>query len=125
MGGSSELIGPNFVEGIAAADLRDGEMLRGHADGEAVLLAKRGQEIFAVSATCTHYGGPLGEGLLVEDTVRCPWHHACFSLRTGQALTAPALGPIACWNVDVRGERLFVLGKSKERVTSPAAASSG
>ena len=115
MGGSTELSGPSLSAGILAADLKDGQMLLGHAEGEAVLLARRGDEVFAVGATCTHYGGPLAEGLLVGDTVRCPWHHACFSLRTGQALAAPALNPIACWDVEQRGERLYVLGKTKER----------
>jgi apoptosis-inducing factor 3 len=116
MGGSTELSGPSLTDGIAAADLKDGQMLLGHAAGEAVLLARRGDEVFAVGATCTHYSGPLADGLLVGDTVRCPWHHACFSLRTGQALAAPALNPIACWDVEQRGERLYVLGKSKKRV---------
>jgi apoptosis-inducing factor 3 len=116
MGGSTELSGPSLSDGVAAADLKDGEMLLGHAAGEAVLLARRGDEVFAVGATCTHYSGPLAEGLLVGDTVRCPWHHACFSLRTGEALAAPALNPIACWDVERRGDRLFVLGKTKKRV---------
>jgi apoptosis-inducing factor 3 len=128
MGGSSELSGPDFVQGIASADLRDGEMLLGHAEGEAVLLAKRGGEVFAVGATCTHYSGPLAEGLMVGDTVRCPWHHACFSLRTGEAVSAPALNPIACWDVEKRDERLFVIGKSTVRnhvtgTTTPGCAS--
>lgn len=115
MSGASELSGPNLTDGILATDLGDGQMLLGHAEGEGVLLARRGDEVFAVGASCSHYGGPLAEGLLVGDTVRCPWHHACFSLRTGEVLAAPALNPLACWDVEQRGERLYVLGKSKRR----------
>lgn len=121
MSGTSELSGPDLVQGIVAAELEDGGILLGHAEGEAVLLAKRGSEVFAVSATCSHYGGPLAEGLLVGDTIRCPWHHACFSLRTGEALAAPALNPIACWQVEQKGERLFVLGKKPAKTPSPNA----
>jgi NADPH-dependent 2,4-dienoyl-CoA reductase/sulfur reductase-like enzyme/nitrite reductase/ring-hydroxylating ferredoxin subunit len=83
-------------------------MLLGHAQGKAVLVARRGAELFALSATCTHYSGPLGEGLVVGETVRCPWHHACFSLRTGEALRAPALNPVACWEVTQRGDTVVV-----------------
>jgi len=86
--------------GVPLSRLADGDMLAGHVDGEAVLLARRGEEVFAVGAVCTHYGAPLADGLLVGDTVRCPWHHACFSLRTGEVLRAPALAPIPCFDVD-------------------------
>jgi NADPH-dependent 2,4-dienoyl-CoA reductase/sulfur reductase-like enzyme/nitrite reductase/ring-hydroxylating ferredoxin subunit len=119
MSGSTELTGPDLTEGVDAARLTDGRALLGHAGGEAVLLAQRGADIFAVSATCSHYGGPLAEGLIVGDTIRCPWHHACFSLRTGEALAAPALNPITCWNVERRAGRLFVIGRSKEGVAKP------
>src|SRR5438309_10288542 len=103
--------GPDLGQGVALADIADGGMLLGHAGGEAVLLARRGRELFAVGAECTHYHGPLAEGILVEDTVRCPWHHACFSLRTGKALRAPALNPVSCWRVEQQDEKIFVREK--------------
>jgi NADPH-dependent 2,4-dienoyl-CoA reductase/sulfur reductase-like enzyme/nitrite reductase/ring-hydroxylating ferredoxin subunit len=115
MSGATELSGPDLAQGIAASDLQDGATLLGHADGEAVLLVKHGAELFAVGATCTHYGGPLAEGLVVGDTVRCPWHHACFSLRTGEALAAPALNPVACFEVQEREQRLYVIGKKEPK----------
>src|ERR1043166_4646987 len=93
----SETTGPDLTLGVAIDTIADGPMLAGHVGEDAVLLARRGNEFFAVGANCTHYGGPLAEGLLIDDTVRCPWHHACFSLRTGEALHAPALAPVACW----------------------------
>ena len=114
-GDQNRLDGPDLANGIALASLGDGATLLGHAQGEAVLLARRGEEIFAVGATCTHYSGPLAEGLLVGDTVRCPWHHACFSLRTGAALRAPALNPIPCWRVERQGGSLYV----REKLAAP------
>ena len=102
---------PDLTNGIPETDLADGAMLIGRVGEETVLLARRGQEIFAIGASCTHYGGPLGEGLMVDDTVRCPWHHACFSLRTGEALAAPALNATSCWQVDRSGGRIVVRDK--------------
>src|ERR1051326_8767921 len=68
-------------------------------------------QLFAIGATCSHYSGPLAEGLMVDDTVRCPWHHACFSLRTGEAVRAPAFNPVSCWRVEKRDGKVFVRGK--------------
>ena len=114
----SQRSGPDLAQGVPAADLPNGSMLAGHVGDEAVLLARCGTEIFAIGATCTHYGGPLVDGLMVGDTVRCPWHHACFSLRTGEALRAPAFAPVPCWTVEQRDGRIFVRVKAE----APAAA---
>ena len=103
--------GPDLAQGIPIGDLADGHMLAGHVGDDAVLLARRGDEFFAIGATCSHYGGPLADGLLVDDTVRCPWHHACFSLPTGEVLRAPALSPVVCWAVEQRDGKLFVTTK--------------
>ena len=108
------LQGPDFAAGVALADIPENGMLLGHAQGEAVILARGASEIFAVGATCTHYGAPLCDGLVVGDTVRCPWHHAAFSLRTGEVLRAPALSPISCWRLEQRGGKAYVTGKQAD-----------
>jgi NADPH-dependent 2,4-dienoyl-CoA reductase/sulfur reductase-like enzyme/nitrite reductase/ring-hydroxylating ferredoxin subunit len=108
---NTKLAGPDFAEGVPIADLAEGGMILGHVNGEAVLLARSGGALFAVGAECTHYHGPLAEGALVADTVRCPWHHACFSLRTGEAVRAPALSPVACWRVEEHDGRIYVREK--------------
>ena len=113
MSGEQELKGPDLAAGVPASSIPDGGMLVGHAQGQAVLLSRRGDELFAISATCTHYSGPLGEGLIVGETVRCPWHHACFSLRTGEALKAPALNPVSRWQTERRGNTVVVTSEIK------------
>ncbi len=94
--------------GLPVRDLQDGKPVLGHLDGEDVIVTRKGDEFFAVSAFCTHYHGPLADGLVVNDTVRCPWHHACFSLRTGEALRAPALDALTCWQILKKDETVFI-----------------
>lgn len=109
---------PDLAKGVSLSKLSDGVMMLGHVDGEPALLARRGEELFAIGAFCTHYGAPLGDGLLVDNTVRCPWHHACFSLHTGEALRAPALDPISCWRVEQHNGIAYVrekLGSARPR----------
>ncbi|MEO8935838.1 MAG: FAD-dependent oxidoreductase [Burkholderiaceae bacterium] len=105
---TSALSGPDFAAGFPLASVEEDALLLGHANGEPVLLVRQGELVRAVGAICTHYGAPLADGLLVGDTVRCPWHHACFSLRNGAVLRAPALTPIACWNVEQRDGVVYV-----------------
>ena len=96
-----QLEGPDFSLGVKLSAIADGDMLRGHVDDQAVVLARRGEELFAIGAKCTHYGGPLAEGLIAGETIRCPWHHACFNLRSGEVLRAPARDPLPRWRVEV------------------------
>src|SRR5580704_10131649 len=107
--------GPDLVRGIAIDEVPDGHTLLGHVGDDAVLMIRRGDALFAIGATCSHYGGPLAEGLVVGDTVRCPWHHACFDIRTGEALRAPALSPVGCWAVERRDGKVFVSDKKETR----------
>jgi len=106
----------DFSAGVAIAEIPDGGMIAGEVGGEAVVLARRGDEVFAVSGTCTHYNGPLAEGIVDGETLRCPWHHACFNLRTGEAERAPAFRPLDVWKVERQRDRVFV----RERVAAAA-----
>src|SRR5215216_6517394 len=109
----------DLTKGIAVAEFGAEGMVRGRIGDDEVLVVKSGDDVFTIGAQCTHYKGPLADGLIVGDTVRCPWHHACFSLRTGEAVRAPAFDPVACWNIEQRDGKLFVTGK-KEASPAPA-----
>jgi NADPH-dependent 2,4-dienoyl-CoA reductase/sulfur reductase-like enzyme/nitrite reductase/ring-hydroxylating ferredoxin subunit len=100
--------GPDLELGIDLESLLENSPLLGHVDGEPVILVRQAENVFAIGATCTHYGGPLAEGLVVGETIRCPWHHARFSLLTGEAEGAPALNPVACFGVKREGGRIRV-----------------
>ena len=114
-----ELAGPDLCQGIPASALTEAVPLLGHAQGEPVIVVRRGAELFAVGAVCTHYSGPLAEGLVVGDTVRCPWHHAAFSLRTGEAVRAPGLNAVSCRHVALRDGRVVVGDKIEPIPSSP------
>ena len=102
--------GPDLTQGIALDDF-SGETLTGHVGDQEVLLVRSGSEIFAIDAHCSHYHAPLADGLVVGDSIRCPWHHACFDLRSGEATRAPALNALAVWQVEREGDRFFVRQK--------------
>jgi apoptosis-inducing factor 3 len=114
---------PDLRAGVEIDDISDGAIVSGRIDSDEAVLVRRGEEFFAVGAQCTHYHGALASGLAVDDTIRCPLHHACFSLRTGAALRAPALDPIACWRVERVGNQVFVRERKPE--PKPAAPSGG
>jgi NADPH-dependent 2,4-dienoyl-CoA reductase/sulfur reductase-like enzyme/nitrite reductase/ring-hydroxylating ferredoxin subunit len=112
--------GPDLRAGVALADVPSQGVLAGHVDGEAVLLARLDDGLHAVGGACTHYGAPLAEGLVANGEIHCPWHHACFSLRTGAALKAPAFAPLSRWKVETVGDRVFVRERDETPSTPPA-----
>ena len=111
--------GPDLTKGVSLSEFKDSKLL-GHVGEEDVLLVQAGSEIFAIEPSCSHYHGPLAEGLVVGDTIRCPWHHACFSLRTGEATRPPALNALAVW--DVTRDRDKIIVQRKREAPKPSMA---
>ena len=117
MSGNGELDGPDLSAGISLDDLATNATIAGRVGNEAILLSKFEDGLFAVSRSCTHYHADLADGLLSRGTVRCPWHHACFDLRSGRALRAPALDALDTWLVEVEGNIAFVRRKLERKLT--------
>jgi NADPH-dependent 2,4-dienoyl-CoA reductase/sulfur reductase-like enzyme/nitrite reductase/ring-hydroxylating ferredoxin subunit len=118
MGEDAAAAGPDFFQGVKLADIAEGATMGGRVGDEPVLLSRIDGELFAIGGACTHYGGALAEGLPSGGTVRCPLHHACFDLKTGEVLRAPALDPLDRWKVEIDGDLAFV----REKLASPAPA---
>jgi NADPH-dependent 2,4-dienoyl-CoA reductase/sulfur reductase-like enzyme/nitrite reductase/ring-hydroxylating ferredoxin subunit len=112
VGEAASATGPDFSQGISLSQVPAGTTVAGRVGDDAVLLSNIDGQLHAVSGTCTHYGGVLADGVIGRTTVRCPLHHACFDLRTGAALRAPALDPVARWKVEIEGGRAFVREKT-------------
>ena len=115
-----ETKGFDFSAGVDASHLAEGAAVAGHVGKTDIVVVRRGEEVFAIGGHCTHYHGPLADGLVVGNTIRCPWHHACFDLRTGEAVRAPALDSVDCWRVDREGDKVFVREKLEAAKSSPA-----
>lgn len=121
MGDTSPPSGPDFSKGIPSNELPADGVLLGQADGESVLLVRRPHAVFAVGAKCTHYSASLVDGLVEGNTIRCPWHHACFDLESGEAIGAPALNPLPCWDVKEQDGRIQLFGKKPHVSPGPKA----
>jgi NADPH-dependent 2,4-dienoyl-CoA reductase/sulfur reductase-like enzyme/nitrite reductase/ring-hydroxylating ferredoxin subunit len=116
---TTQLPGPDLRAGVDFESLAENSPLLGHVDNEAVILVRRAEQVFAIGATCTHYSGPLAEGLVVGDTIRCPWHHARFDLRTGAAIGGPALSAVSCYTVQRDGGRVKAGKKCETNTREP------
>jgi NADPH-dependent 2,4-dienoyl-CoA reductase/sulfur reductase-like enzyme/nitrite reductase/ring-hydroxylating ferredoxin subunit len=108
---SDELTGPDLTRGVEVGTIGPGQLIAGHAFGEPVLLVHVEPNWFAIGGKCTHYGAPLDQGVLVSETLRCPWHHACFELHNGAASRAPALNDLPTYDVAVEADIVRVTRK--------------
>ena len=112
---------PDFARGIPAGDLPEGAMIEGTLGEDKVLLLRRDGAVTAIGARCTHLGAPLAKGIVAEGEIRCPWHHARFSLETGEAVGAPAFAPLPCYRAEERDGRITVTGR-REAASRPEGA---
>ncbi len=108
---------PDLTAGVALADIPEDGLLAGTVGEAKVMLARWTDDagrpqVSALDAACTHRGAQLPSGLRVGDTVVCPFHHACFDLRNGEATSAPAITPLRVWPVSVDGDRVTVSAAS-------------
>jgi len=98
------------MEAIVArvGELRDGEMKEVQVGETKVLLIRLRGKFQAVGAVCTHYGGPLAEGLLSAERVYCPWHQSVFNALSGDLEEPPAFDALPRFEVRVEGEQVLV-----------------
>lgn len=118
MADTDKVNGPDLTQGVPLSKLEEGTPFLGRVNDDAVVVVKQRDQLFAIGARCTHYGGPLEKGLVVDGTIRCPWHHAQFDLKTGQARGAPAFEATGCYPVEIDGFHFRVLPKDSSSVPS-------
>lgn len=98
-----------FREIAKKDDLKNGEMKSYKIDdNNKVLLCRIDDEFFAVGPSCTHYGAPLEEGILKNDTIICPWHHACFNAKNGDLLEPPAMDALPRYEIKKEGDTVKI-----------------
>ncbi len=96
-----------FARAAKTTDIAPGTIHEVQVDGKTVALAHVGDKFHAISNTCLHRGGPLGQGVMDGNIVTCPWHGWQFDVTTGHVSQNPTVG-VACYPVEVRGDEVFV-----------------
>jgi nitrite reductase/ring-hydroxylating ferredoxin subunit/uncharacterized membrane protein len=97
-----------FAAVLPETSLTDGKLIRAMYQGTPILLVRRGDRLFALAETCSHFSGPLAEGKLEGDTVVCPYHFSRFALMDGRVLDGPAVHPQPCLEVRARDGQIEV-----------------
>jgi nitrite reductase/ring-hydroxylating ferredoxin subunit/uncharacterized membrane protein len=97
-----------FAAVLPETSLIDGKLTRVMYQGTPILLVRRGDRLFAMAETCSHFSGPLSEGKLEGDTVVCPYHFSRFALEDGRVLDGPAVHPQPCLEIRTRNGQIEV-----------------
>lgn len=96
------------VRAASLAEVPTGSCRLAEVSGIRVVLARVGAQIFACADTCSHRGGPLGEGKLAGAKLTCPWHGWMYDVRTGQCLFPPRGAAVLTYPVRVEGDEVWV-----------------
>jgi nitrite reductase/ring-hydroxylating ferredoxin subunit/uncharacterized membrane protein len=100
--------GEDYEAVILLEKVEEQKLYRVTASGVPVVLLRQGEQVYAISATCPHAGGPLDEGTLTGDVVECPWHGSRFCMRDGRVLTGPATVNAPRYDVRIRNGQVVV-----------------
>ncbi len=98
----------DFVPVLRIDQLPDNKPIRVDAQGQPICLIRRGEDVYAIGAVCSHYGGPLEEGQLTNGTIQCPWHYSRFSISDGRVKAGPATAPVPTYQVRIRNDQIEV-----------------
>ena len=96
-----------FVRAAKTSEIPAGAIQESQVGGQAIALANVDGKFYAISNTCLHHGGPLGQGALEGSVVTCPWHGWQFDVTTGKVTQDPNMG-VGCYPIEVRGDEVFV-----------------
>ena len=105
---AGETFPEDFTAVLPESKLPDNTPTRAMYQGVPILLVRRGERLFAMAETCSHFSGPLSEGKLEGDSIECPYHASRFSLEDGRVLNGPAVHPQPCLEVRARNGQIEV-----------------
>jgi len=103
---NGQVLPEKFVAVLPEAELTDNKPTRASYQGTPIMIVRRGDRLFALAETCSHFGGPLSEGKLEGDTIVCPYHFSRFSIRDGRVIDGPAVHPQACLDARLRDGKI-------------------
>jgi nitrite reductase/ring-hydroxylating ferredoxin subunit/uncharacterized membrane protein len=111
---------PNWSRPVCnQSELGDGQMLLAKIGDERLVIGRCSEGLFAFSDHCTHRGGPLSDGALVDCTVQCPWHGSQFDIKSGRVVSGPAEEKITCYEVEIRAGEVYVKQPAPQKQPVP------